>query len=131
MTMELFEDVSAKNHDHYIVTWVFQCQDSIPPLTMETPLGATRELSTLWPHPSTWHKPHLNGLSSTFAQRTNLQHCDRETESTNGLLGYPLEDDQKFTCAMVKVVAFFLGMGDLPPLIGLMTIPYYMEIMGV
>ena len=45
-------------------------------------------------------------------------------------------------CAMVKVVAI-LGMGNLPPLIGilimgistptigLMTIPYYMEIMGV
>lgn len=66
--------------------------------TMETPCVQPRVVGC-GPHPLTWHKPHLNGLSSTFVW-TNLRHGeDREIESTNEL-PWPLELDASRRCTL-------------------------------
>lgn len=66
--------------------------------TMETPCVQSRVVGS-GPHPLTWHKPHLNGLSSTFVW-TNLRHGeDREIESTNEL-PWPLELDASRMCTL-------------------------------
>lgn len=73
--------IIQQNWNHWIITWYymgfsisgfnpFKRNLSIP--TMETPCVQPRVVGC-GPHPLTWHKPHLNGLSNTFVW-THLRH---------------------------------------------------------